>query len=321
MAVIEGVTNEMVLQELFKYMPEDERAIMCSVYGDPATAAATAWGGTPWQLGQKSPLKHDSNNYVAISSFKASTNDSRYRRRKDQFGACHAIMVDDIGTKLQASSLPASIIPSLVIETSPGNYQATYFLAGPQENQSFAEDAIKQMISQLTGGGVDPGMAGVTRVLRLPQGINGKPKYKQDGHVWQCKVHVWRPDIRTSWVELERAFMLVEKNRTFAEPDDAAARERMRGFMLVKQAMKHLRMIKREGGGWIDIHCPWVNEHTGRADTGSAVSPPGKANGFFGGYKCHHGHCESRNWGDLEDEVARRVFIQGKKTAGPFLGA
>jgi hypothetical protein len=59
MAVIEGVTNEMVLQELFKYMPEDERAIMCSVYGDPATAAATAWGGTPWQLGQKSPLKHE----------------------------------------------------------------------------------------------------------------------------------------------------------------------------------------------------------------------------------------------------------------------
>lgn len=321
MATIEGVTNEIVLSELFKHMPPDQRAILCSVYGDPSKAEPTAWGGTPWALGQRSPLKLDRNNYVAISSFNPSAVDSRFRRRKDQYGATHAIMVDDIGTKLPLQALPNSLIPSLVVETSPGNFQATFFLDAPMGEQTKAEDAIKQMIAQLTGGGADPGMAGVTRVLRLPEGINGKPKYTLDGVVWRCKVHVWRPDIRTSWEELQRAFSLVDKNRIFIEPNDGVTIERKRGFSLVRKALHDLGMVKRDGQrGWMDIRCPWLSEHTDRSNTGSGVSPPAKANGYYGGFKCHHGHCAERNWGDLEDMVARLVWTTGKRTAGPFLG-
>ncbi len=321
MAVIEGITNEMVLQELFKFMPSTERAVLCSVHGDPSQAEGTAWGGTPWALGSKCPLKKDRNNYVAISSFTPSTVDNRFRRRKDQFGCCHAIMVDDLGTKLPVTALPSELIPSLVVETSPGNYQATFFLQQPQNNQLHAEDAIRQMIAQLTKGGSDPGMAGVTRVLRLPEGINGKPKYvSESGEKWRCRVVVWRPEIRTSWDELQRAFSLVSKNKVFVEPDDGVMRERMRGFGIVKQALKQLHLIKREGR-WMDIQCPWLNEHTDRANTGSAVSPPSKVNGYYGGFKCHHGHCEQRNWGDLEDKVTRLVWLAGKRTRGPFYGA
>lgn len=315
------VTNEEVLNELFKFMPVDQRAILCSVYGDPSKAEPTAWGGTPWALGQRSPLKPDRNNYVAISSFTASTADARYRRRKDQYAATHAIMVDDIGTKLPLSAIPTSLVPSLVIETSPGNYQATFFLDTPQQNQLLAEDAIKQMIAQLTGGGVDPGMAGVTRVLRLPQGINGKPKYTTDGVVWECKVHVWRPDIRTSWADLQRAFSLIERNKIFIEPTDGVTIDRKRGFSLVRDGLRSLGLVKREGQqGWMDIRCPWLSEHTDRSNTGSGVSSPSKANGYYGGFKCHHGHCGERNWGDLEDMVARMVWTTGRRTAGPFLG-
>lgn len=321
MPVISGISNELVLSELFKNMPSDQRAVMCSVHGDPSEAAPTAWGGTPWNLGQRCPLKTDRNNYVAISSFKASAEDGRYRRRKDQFGATHAIMVDDLGTKLPIQALPEDLIPSLVVETSPGNFQATFFLDRPQENQLAAEDAIKQMIVQLTKGGSDPGMAGVTRVLRLPQGINGKPKYKSaEGVVWECRVHVWRPDIRTTWDELRRAFALVDKNKVFIEPDDGVTRERKRGYGIVKQGLKQLHRVKREGQGWMDIRCPWIDEHTGRSDTGSAVAPPMKANGYIGGFKCHHGHCESRSWVDLEDWVGRELYRDACRTRGMFQG-
>lgn len=318
MAVIEGITNEMVLQELFKHMPADQRAILCSVNGDPGTADYKAWGGTPWSLNTKCPLRHDRNNYAAISSFGPAEDDGRYRRKKDQFRACHAIMVDDLGTKLRVDALPRSLTPSLVIETSPGNFQATFFLDYPQPVRTAAEDGIRQIIANLTSDGVDPGMAGVTRVMRLPQGINGKPKHKQGGAAWQCRVHVWRPDIRTSWLDLQRAFGLVEHNRRYVEPNDAAMRERMRGFGIVHQALKQLRLIKRESPGWIDITCPWLDEHTGKANTGTAVNRPSQQNGWYGGFKCHHGHCESRNWGDLEDKLARLVWVQGTRTAGEF---
>jgi hypothetical protein len=315
--VIDGVTNDLILQELFKYMPQDERAVMCSVAGDPLHVKPTAWGGTPWAKGDVCPLKPNRNNYVAISSFGPSPDDNRYRRRKDQFKACHGIMVDDLGTKLDVRSLPQSLIPSLVIETSPGNFQATFFLAEPMTDQAACEDGIRQIIQKLTGGGADPGMAGVTRVLRL-LGINGKEKYAVDGVPWSCKVHVWRPDIRTHWSDLARAFGMVHHNRRIVEPDDAVMRDRMRGFQIVKQGLKQLRLVKREGRGWIDITCPWIHEHTGRADTGTAVNPPAQANGWYGGFKCHHGHCEQRNWGDLEDKVGRMIYVNGIKTRGDF---
>lgn len=317
MAVIEGVRNEDVLTELFKYMDPSERAVMCSVVGDPSTADPTAWGGTPWKRGP-CPLRADRNNYVAISSFKESAEDGRFRRRKDQFGATHAIMIDDIGTKVKFEALPKSIIPSLVVETSPGNFQATFFLDQPQSNRELAEDAIKQMIAALTGG-VDPGMAGVTRVMRLPEGVNGKPKYVRDGAVWRCRVHVWRPDIRTPWSDLQRAFGLVERHKTFVEPDDAVTRERKRGYSLVRDGLVALGLVKHKtGSGWMDVRCPWLATHTDRADTGTAVAPPMKANGYYGGFKCHHGHCESRTWGDLEEWVAKAVYQHGQKTRGDF---
>ena len=318
MPIMDHVTNDMVLAELFKGMPEDQRAVLCSVPGNPSDALPTAWGGTPWALGQKCPLRIDRNNYVAISSFKASAEDGRYRRRKDQFAATRAVMVDDIGTKLPLNALPKELIPSLVVETSPGNFQATFFLHQPQTVITVAEDAIKQMIAKLTGGGVDPGMAGVTRVLRLPNGINGKPKYDRDGKQWVCRVHVWRPDIRTTWDELARAFGLVHKDKHFVEPTDGVTQERIRGFQLVRQGLRSLQRVKREGSGWMDIRCPWIDSHTDRADTGSAVAPPMKANGYFGGFKCHHGHCEARTWADLEDWVAREVHLNARKTRGMF---
>lgn len=314
------ITNEDVLAELFRYMPPDQRAVLCSVAGDPSTVEGKAWGGIPWAKGTRCPLLPSRNNYVAISSFRANT-EGRWRRRKDQFAATHAIMVDDIGTKLDVKMLPAGLAPTMVVETSPGNYQVTYMLSEPLYDQGEAEEAVRQMIAQLTEGGVDPGMAGVTRVLRLPGGINGKPKYERDGKVWSCRLAYWRPDIRTRWVDLCRAFGVVHKQKVYAEPDGPVTLERKRGFALVLEGLESLHRVKKKARGWVDIKCPWVLEHSDRADTGSAVAYPAQANGFFGGYRCHHGHCQHRNWADLEDWVATQIIINGRATRRPFEGA
>lgn len=315
MAVIEGVSNDVVLTELFRQMAPTSRAVMCSVAGNPATITdPTVWRGHPWRYGTPCTLRHERNNYVAISSFGASPEDGKYRRTKNQFVAAHAIMLDDIGTKVPLTAVPSHLVPSLVVETSPGNFQATFFLLTPVTDREVVEDGIRQIIERMTNGGVDPGMAGVTRVLRLPEGVNGKLEPP-----WRCRVHVWRPDIRTSWMELVHAFGIVERHKIFIEPDDGVTRERKRGFGLVREGLKELGLIKRNtGNGWMDISCPWIKEHTGRADTGTAVAPPMKANGYYGGFKCHHGHCESRAWGDLEEWVAMKVYQKGQRTLGDF---
>lgn len=315
------ITNDQILAEMFRYMTADERAVMCSVAGDPSTVAGKFWGGIPWARGTPCPLLKVRNNYVAISSFRRGDNDTVWRRRKDQFASTHAIMVDDVGTKLELSALPMNkVLPSLVVRTSPGNYQMTYFLDTPMLDQLEAESVIKQIIAKLTGGGADPGMSGVTRVLRLPIGINGKPKYEKDGEPFRTQLVLWRPDIRTSWGELCRAYEVVHKEIVFVEPGDEVTLERKRGFALVKEGLDQLRLVKKATRGWLDIQCPWLLEHTDRADTGSAVAFPMQANGWYGGYKCHHGHCAARGWGDLEDWVGRQIYNNGRATRGPFLG-
>lgn len=311
--------SKSMLDVMFRNVGPDDRAVLCSVEGDPSSAPGHAWGGVPWQLGDRVPLLARRNNYVAISAFRKV--DDRWRRRKDQFVGLHAIMIDDVGTKVQRSAIPAELPPTLAIETSPGNYQVTYFLDEPQTDQEVAENAILQMIAALTGGGVDPGMSGVTRVLRLPVGINGKPKYRgDDGSPFKVRTEWWAPGNRITWSQLSRLFGLVQRVKVFVEPDDLVTRERKRSFALVLDALRALRIIRRQGRGWIDLRCPWVNTHTDRSDSGAAVAFPARQNGFMGGFRCHHGHCANRTWGDLEEWVADEVIADGRRTAADFQG-
>lgn len=317
------VSNSDVLQALFHRMPGQHRAILCSVEADPNDADKRAWQGIPWELGARCPLLPSRNNYVAISSFQPDE-DGRWRRRKAGFGALHAVMIDDLGTKLPMSVLDsmsrAGMFPSLAVETSPGNYQAVFMLREPLAEMEAAEDGIRRMIEVLTGGGLDPGMAGVTRVFRLPEGINGKPKYAQGGQPWRCRVAYWKPQVRTAWNDLARHFGFVARTRVYVEPSDGVTQERIRGFNVVRQGLEVLRAIKKQGRGWIEVRCPWVGEHTDRADSGAAVAFPAPKNGFMGGYRCHHGHCANRGWSDLEDWVGVELARDAKATAGVFTG-
>jgi len=51
-------------------------------------------------------------------------------------------------------------------------------------------------------------------------------------------------------------------------------------------------------GGNLDITCPWVMEHTGGVDGGTAYFEPDD-NWPLGGFKCLHGHCTDRHIRDL----------------------
>jgi hypothetical protein len=52
------------------------------------------------------------------------------------------------------------------------------------------------------------------------------------------------------------------------------------------------------GDGKHDITCPWVQEHTGAADGGTAYFEPDDS-WPIGGFKCLHGHCAERHVREL----------------------
>lgn len=289
------------LERLAKAMPEEERLILCGFTGDPDKAEPSDWRPRPWRLGEKSlPFGPRSNGYVTVSSF-GRAEDKSYRRRQSTFAAGRALMIDDVGTKVEKSMIDP-LAPSALIETSPGNYQAWYFLSAPERDQQKFDGVIRAFIKgKLLGA--DPGMSGVTRVGRLPGFANAKPKY--GGFTTRLEKLTNK---RYSIAELLAAFDLKIEGRaapTRKIPKDVAI-SRVRAFDAAFDFLQRNDMLKRETpdlSGWTEMTCPWVDDHTNSANTGAAIREPMPENQYYGAFRCHHGHCIDKGWPELQDFI------------------
>jgi hypothetical protein len=288
------------LSALCPTLPEDERMIVCAFSGDPNVAEKNAWKPRPWRPGDDVNLPYSWNGYITVSSFNIAQ-DNTWRRRGALYAAGRALMVDDIGTKVDASAVNG-LPPSAVVETSPGNFQYWYFLTEPERDALRFDGVIRAFISGKLMG-ADPGMAGVTRVGRIPGFSNNKKKY--DGWVVATRELT---DRTYSIEELLEAFKLqiMGRQAPLKKLPTEEAIERNRNFMEIYKFLRQRAMLKREdpdAGGWTEIECPWIDSHTAKANTGAAISEPSEENYFYGGFRCHHGHCAERGWQDLCDWV------------------
>jgi len=305
------------LNALFPTMPTDERAILCGFRGDPAVVRASAWRPRPWRPGDSIPLGTvDGNGYVCVSTFRCHA-DGTWRRRREDFAAAHALMIDDVGTKVSHTAVD-TVAPSALVETSPANFQAWYFLAEPLRDRA----AFERLVNGFIDGrllGRDPGMAGFNRVGRLPGFLNGKPQY---GGAWRCRLHALDPARRWTPAALVEAFGLkVEPARRLPrhgslddamyhprELHPAVIRERVDAFKAHVGLLRDLGLIRPgaapDAAGWVSVWCPWTAEHTGGVDSGAAIRVPHEDNGFYGAFRCHHGHCAGRGWRVLTDWCA-----------------
>jgi hypothetical protein len=324
------VTNTDFLNAMCDNMNPEERVMLCSFGGDPGTADASVWVARPWNYGDTVSLPVQRNNYATISSFHVET-DGKFYRRKDNFVRLYAIMIDDVGTKIPLSSIVRvpGFVPSSVLETSPGNMQVTYFLREWNLSHVQASELIKRLVEKLVPEGTDPGMMGVTRVLRLPVGSNGKEKYRQNGELWRTRLRYWRPE-RYSVSEVCDRYGIHGSEvvgriwdyhdlATHTPPDDEV-RRRSEVYDDVFKTMRYMGRVTRAGKRWTHITCPWVDEHTGRTNSGAALIAPERGNNWHGGFKCHHGHCQSRDINDVHDWLCDEVARAADRVRGPFIG-
>ena len=303
------VDNETFLTTLSRFLPHDARLLTCSFTGDPYSDDPYKWKVKPWKPGlgpfgkRISVPKPDHNNYVCVSSFYPDAEEKQYRRRKAQFAQMHCLMVDDVGTKVPEEKIKLPF--TAVIETSPGNYQGYYFLrpSPAAANGALCANLIKQMIANgLTADGVDPGMAGVTRVGRLPIGINGKKKYLRAGVPYSTRATLWKPGRDYTLEEIAEAYGLDATPppvREKIEVPPKLQRRYGRNFNALYATLLDAGMVLGVGNAWIPITCPWLHKHTDKVNTGTAIAIPAQHNAWRGGFQCHHGHCEKRTLQDL----------------------
>lgn len=299
---------EIFLQTVFHDLPQGARPWVAGFRADPYHPKAH-WGGSAVNGRIPEFIEPEANCYLAVSSF-GPGNDGRIYRRKENFAALHLVMVDDVGTKVPLAAI--TLDPSYLLETSPGNHQAGYLLSEPVTDRALAESVIDALVAQgLMTGGKDPGMKGVTRYGRLPVGINNKPALvAEHGQPFKVQMREWEPERRYTLAEIIEAYGL-KLGKTRAEGDHApyeSYEPQADDPLLNWLAQRGLLQGPAKDSGWIPISCPWIDEHTDRADTGAAYLP-GR------GFQCHHGHCESRTILDLRSWAKRQGWKEAARPA------
>ncbi len=295
-------TNEDFLAAVFVELQENERPVVLSISG--AITAKTRWGvGQGWVAG--TPVNDGTLNwYFTLSTYLPSG--GQFRRRKDQFHRAFGVCLDDVGTKAAPRERLEGCPPSYLIETSAGNHQAGYLFETPCSDLALVTALQDSLVK---GGLCDPGAKGPsTRLGRLHDGVNGK--YDPPYH---CRLIEWHPERRYSidaiieGLELEPVEPAGTRNKTKTRSLAAAIdRNNDAGVYLprpdenaVLTALRQRGLYKKPlGDGRHDVTCPWVQEHSGHIDQGSAYFEPSDLN-TIGGFKCHHSHGDTKRMGAL----------------------
>lgn len=288
------VTNDEFLRTLFG---EDAAwAHVCSFREDPSEIPGErrfqCWGGNYYS---RTSLLPDSNQYFTISTFYADDK-GKARRRKALFRATHVIVADDVREKLPVDQVEKLPPPTYKLETSPGSEQWGWVLDHPATDRHRVENLLDGLVARgLAPEGKDPGMKGVTRYVRLPEGVNTKASRvaANSGVPPRCRMLEWNPFHRVAIEKLAAPFGVdLDAERREARVDGAANVE---GHPLLElEEIIEIKSVRSDGR--FDIICPWVDEHTGGKDDGAAVFTNG--DGSIG-FKCHHGSCQHRTGGDL----------------------
>lgn len=272
------VTNQEFFHAVFENRYENSFPAFVSFKGSPSD---NSWSEKKWQ-GEL--LDISNNNYFSISTYKSI--DGHFKRKTENFVATHALVLDDVGTKVNASNI--ALQPSWIIETSPDNFQCGYIFKKPLNDLAQVKKLFKDVIK---AGISDPGMDGPsTRLARLP-GVNGK--YMPNV---QCILRAWSPELKYSLNELYTGLNIANLDNSTSS--DAIWRQKLNQNPVIEKLTERDLYKSKIEEGKHDITCPWVHEHTNETDSGTAYFEP-SSEYPSGGFKCFHGHCAERRIKDL----------------------
>lgn len=278
-----------------------------------------AWGGGS----AAAKMKHftpEQNQYFTISLFNPAE-DGKARRRKALFDACFVIVVDDVKEKIpedRAALLPE---PSYKLLSSQHSEQWAYILDVPCEDANVINNLLDGLVAQgLAPSGIDPGMKGVTRYVRLPEGSNTKAKRYVNGKPFSCYLSEWNPDRLHSVDDLAKAFnidLLAPRNE-----NNGVGVNNADPVYSNHPIWSHVK-VTGHNGDWTQIDCPNVAKHSSDDASGAAVMLHEDGSVAF---QCHHGHCAGEGAAkltgvklikllEIEDEVNKYINTVKKEGA------
>lgn len=258
--------------------------------------------------------------YVSMSTSKQHT-DGKHYNRKALFKQLCLVILDDIGAKIPLDRLPPDLIPTIIVQSSPGNYQYGYVFEKPISDYVAAEALITVVKDS---GYTDAGGMTPTKLIRLPGGVNGKPGKnrlwpvtleKYDGPLWTPKRFLEVLDKGISWDDILKDAECVNKNRppeSYGTSKWSPVSPKSPGLNgIIDPVLEHLIErgdVIQDNGEWVTVRCPRYDEHS-TGDYTAGYSPLGRGEGHENkrGFHCFHEHVNPDT--KLSDPPTTREFL------------
>jgi hypothetical protein len=236
--------------------------------------------------------------------------EGRLRNRQALCTRTHVLVLDDIGTKVPLDELPEGLrSPTYIIESSEGNFQFGYVLKEPIDDMGAASVLVRLLYE---AGVSDSGGAMPNKLVRLPDGINGKK-----GNRWRVRLtHLnentedyWTPaellqaaGISSTWEEVQAqgASVLRRRARSVIPWGKGAEAGASATSGLVDPVLAWLyeqKLVQQESDRWVTIQCPWHANHTS-GDDAAGYLPVGRPDEWRG-FNCFHAHCKEKTTKDF----------------------
>ena len=226
--------------------------------------------------------------YVCASTVKKQT---PMRRRKSDCVHAWCILLDDVGTKVEAPEVPPSIIMQTSEVDGKPNYQYLYLI----EPLSLDADGVRYYEachrSIVEAGWCDGGANGVNRVFRVPGSIN----LKEGRNNYATTIQHFEPE---SVYKLHQLMALFNLNPVYDAANPNFGKEAPLDGVedkLLSWLYENDRILRKNDTGWYDIRCPWAHEHS-TDDVKAGYSPLNEGDApLLRGFQCFHEHCKHKS--------------------------
>jgi hypothetical protein len=312
----EDIDAKIFLDCLFADIDPDKE-VVCVSKGFPTNDDGKASMGF-WNVADDDPIftkwKPDKQKiayYYCVSTVTGEKNakGTAVLRKTSTLVKYHVLVLDDIGSK----ATPPPVTPTYRITTSLNddgtpNEQWGFALLPGEDFKRF--EGLVQFCH--TSGWGDPGAGGCYRIVRVPGSCNikkGKNNFKSVVTHWAPN-EVWALDdlaAELGCTDLdERALAAKGNKRTLSGAAETLPALSGSFDPLYDWMVSQGLVVADNGGDFVDIKCPWKDEHTSGGDT-AGYSPLGRGEGDWvqaRGFRCLHEHCKGRGFKALMKRLA-----------------
>lgn len=254
--------------------------------------------------------------YVGTATCHADESGRLYNR-KGLFGRLYFLVLDDIGTKIPMDRIPKAFTPSFIIESSAGNFQYGYVLDEPISDY----EAASMLVQLVYESGVsDEGGKMANKLVRLPEGVNGKAGVKRDFVTKLVELNdtVWTPaeileqiGSDVVWADVLEDAAEVAKRRAGSKagaslwsPVKTHAVALNGSIDPVLEFLYEQDQVIQDIGEWVTIECPNAHDHT-NGDPAAGYMPIGRgAKPNSRAFNCFHETCKNFSTIDFLQHIA-----------------